>query len=150
MYGELGDDRFGGDGEDAMLGDRGGVVNEYMNANDWPAGFTRALNSAPQETYTGFRAGAYDRRVDLLHDVNGDQFVGGPTAPAMPHNGIAEGGRDRMRGGQGNDNIHAGFGDDLVNADSGGDRRSAATARTCCGAARAATPWSTPQHRTAS
>ncbi|MCX2947152.1 calcium-binding protein [Lentzea sp. NEAU-D7] len=124
MYGELGDDvMFGGDGEDAMLGDRGGVVNEHMNANDVAArGFTVSLNSVPQESYTGFRAGSYDRRADLLHDVNGDQFVGGPAAPAMPHDGIAEGGNDRMRGGQGNDNIHAGFGDDLVNADSGGDR----------------------------
>lgn len=124
MFGELGDDvMFGGDGEDAMLGDRGGVVNEYMNANDVASkGFTVQLNSVPQETYTGFRAGSYDRRVDLLHDVNGDQFVGGPTAPAMPHDGITKGGNDRMRGGQGNDNIHAGFGDDLANADSGGDR----------------------------
>ncbi len=124
MFGELGDDvMFGGDGEDAMLGDRGGVVNEYMNANDVAArGFTVKLNSVPQESYTGFRADSYDRRVDLLHDVNGDQFVGGPAAPAMPHNGIAEGGNDRMRGGQGNDNIHTGFGDDLANADSGGDQ----------------------------
>ncbi|MEV4317067.1 calcium-binding protein [Actinocrispum sp. NPDC049592] len=124
MLGELGNDTmFGNDGEDAILGDRGGVVNEYVNANDVAAkGFTVTLDPPPKETYTGFQAGAYDRRIDLLHDVDGDAWIGGPTAPAMPHNGIAEGGDDRIRGGLGNDNIHAGFGDDMANADSGGDQ----------------------------
>ncbi|HVK20939.1 MAG TPA: calcium-binding protein [Actinokineospora sp.] len=124
MYGELGDDTmFGNDGQDAMLGDRGGVVNEFLNADDVAAdGFTTTLSSVPQETYTGFRAGAYDRRVDLLHDVDGDVFLGGPSAVAMPHNGIAEGGDDRIKGGLGDDNIHAGWGDDLANGDSGGDK----------------------------
>ncbi|MFC7614521.1 calcium-binding protein [Actinokineospora soli] len=123
MYGELGGDvMFGENGEDAMLGDRGGVVNEFLNADDVAAkGFTVTMNSVPQETYTGFEAGAYDRRVDLRHDVDGDAFIGGPTAPAAPHDGIAVGGDDRMRGGPGADNMHAGFGDDLVNGDSGGD-----------------------------
>ncbi|SDJ14585.1 Ca2+-binding protein, RTX toxin-related [Actinokineospora alba] len=123
MYGELGNDTmFGNDGRDAMLGDRGGVVNEFLNADDVAAdSFTISMNSVPQENYTGFRAGAYDRRVDLLHDVDGDVFIGGPSDPAMPHNGIAEGGDDRIRGGLGDDNIHAGFGDDLANGDSGGD-----------------------------
>jgi hypothetical protein len=39
----------------------------------------------------------------------------------MPHNGIEEGGDDRIRGGGGHDTIHTGFGDDLANGDSGGD-----------------------------
>jgi hypothetical protein len=39
----------------------------------------------------------------------------------MPHDGVAEGGNDRMRGGDGNDALHGGHGDDLVNGDSGGD-----------------------------
>ncbi len=124
VLGELGDDTlFGNDGRDALAGDRGGVVNEYLNADDVAArGFTVSLSSVPQESYTGFRAGAYDRRVDLLHDVDGDAFVGGPTAVAMPHDGITAGGNDRIRGGSGDDNIHAGFGDDLANGDSGADQ----------------------------
>lgn len=124
MLGELGNDTmFGNAGEDAMLGDRGGVVNEFLNADDVAArGFTTTLSSVPQESYTGFRAGAYDRRIDLLHDVDGDVFLGSGAGNAMPHNGIAEGGDDRIRGGLGNDNLHAGFGDDLANGDSGGDQ----------------------------
>lgn len=124
MYGELGDDTmYGNDGEDAMVGDRGGVVNQYLNADDVAArSFTVTLSQVPQETYTGFRAGQYDRRVDLRHDVDGDAFVGSPTSAAMPHNGMDEGGIDQIRGGAGNDNIHAGFGDDLANGDSGGDQ----------------------------
>jgi Ca2+-binding RTX toxin-like protein len=123
MFGELGNDTmFGNAGRDAMLGDRGGVVNEFLNADDAAAkGFTVTLSSVPQETYVGFRAGAYDRRVDLLHDVDGDAFIGGPSDPATPHDGITTGGNDRIRGGSDGDNIHAGFGDDLANGDSGGD-----------------------------
>jgi Ca2+-binding RTX toxin-like protein len=124
MLGELGNDTmFGNAGEDAMLGDRGGVVNEFLNADDVAArGFTATLAGVPQESFTGFRAGAYDRRVDLLHDVDGAVFIGSGTANTMPHNGIAEGGDDRIRGGTDGDNIHAGFGDDLANGDSGGDQ----------------------------
>jgi Ca2+-binding RTX toxin-like protein len=124
MYGELGDDTmYGNDGEDAMVGDRGGVVNQYLNADDVAAlSFTVSLSQVPQETYVGFRAGQYDRRVDLRHDVDGEAWIGSPTSPAMPHNGMDEGGNDQMRGGAGNDNIHAGYGDDLANGDSGGDQ----------------------------
>jgi Ca2+-binding RTX toxin-like protein len=124
MYGELGDDAmYGNDGEDAMVGDRGGIVNQFMNADDVAAlSFTDSNSGVPKETYVGFRAGLYDRRVDLEHDVDGDAWIGSPTDPAMPHDGIAEGGRDTMRGGAGNDNIHAGYGDDLANGDSGGDQ----------------------------
>ncbi|WP_433014887.1 calcium-binding protein [Kribbella sp. CA-294648] len=123
LYGELGDDTvFGEAGEDAILGDRGGVVNQYLDTGDAPAQFTSSLNSPPAETYVGLRRGLYDRRVDLEHDVDGDQWIGTSTSPEMPHDGIAVGGRDRLRGGAGADNVHAGFGDDLANGDSGGDQ----------------------------
>jgi len=122
MYGELGEDTmYGNDGEDAMLGDRGGVVDQYLDDGDQPASFTTSLTQPPAETYTGFRRGLYDRRADLKHDVDGDQWIGTSTGPAMPHDGITEGGRDTIRGGNGADNIHAGYGDDLANGDSGGD-----------------------------
>ncbi|MEU6430410.1 hypothetical protein ABZ860_31340 [Microbispora sp. NPDC046973] len=119
MFGELGDDEMdGGDGEDAMLGDRGGVVNERIDAGDAQRlGFTVSLNAPPKETYRGFPAGSYDRRTDLLHDADGDTWV----AAALPHDGFAKGGDDRMRGGPGRDSMHGGAGDDLINGDSGGD-----------------------------
>jgi Ca2+-binding RTX toxin-like protein len=123
MFGELGNDQmFGEAGEDAMLGDRGGVVNQYINPDDSSLGFTQALNSTPKESYTGFPQGAYDRRIDLLHDIDGDQWVGAANSTAMPHPGLNEGGDDRIRGGLDPDNIHAGWGDDLANGDSGGDQ----------------------------
>lgn len=122
LYGELGDDRIDGDaGRDAILGDRGGVVNQLLSAADTPAQVTTSLTSPPAESYTGFRRGAYDRRVDLLHDVDGDQWIGTSTDPAMPHAGLTEGGRDLIRGGTDADNIHGGWGDDVANGDSGGD-----------------------------
>jgi Ca2+-binding RTX toxin-like protein len=122
MYGELGDDTlFGEDGNDAILGDRGGVVDELVNSSDSAKQFTASLNSPPKESYTGFRQGSLDHRVDLLHDINGDSFVGSSTSAPMAHSGLSEGGNDRIRGGNGVDNIHAGFGDDLANGDSGGD-----------------------------
>ncbi|OPG02854.1 hypothetical protein B1L11_41660 [Microbispora sp. GKU 823] len=119
MFGELGDDEMdGGDGEDAMLGDRGGVVDERIDAGDAQRlGFTVSLNAPPKETYRGFPAGSYDRRTDLLHDADGDTWV----AAALPHDGFAKGGDDRMRGGPGRDSMHGGAGDDLINGDSGGD-----------------------------
>jgi Ca2+-binding RTX toxin-like protein len=123
MFGELGDDTmFGGAGEDVMLGDRGGVVNQFLDEGDEPAEFSVTLKQVPQESFTGFRRGLYDRRVDLLHDVDGDQWIGASTDPAMPHDGITTGGRDKIRGGPDADNIHGGYGDDLANGDSGGDR----------------------------
>jgi Ca2+-binding RTX toxin-like protein len=122
LYGELGDDRIDGDsGGDAIVGDRGGIVNQYLSPGDTPALASVTLNSPPKETFTAFPRGAYDRRVDLLHDVDGDQWIGTSTDPAMPHNGMDEGGRDLIRGGSGDDAIHAGFGDDVANGDSGGD-----------------------------
>ncbi len=113
---------FGDAGEDAMVGDRGGVVNQYINPNDSGLQFTRTLNSPPAETFTGFRQGSYDRRVDLLHDIDGDQWVGAANSEAMPHPGLNEGGDDRIRGGLDADNIHAAWGDDLANGDSAGDQ----------------------------
>ncbi|MFC7606470.1 hypothetical protein ACFQVD_40860 [Streptosporangium amethystogenes subsp. fukuiense] len=123
LFGELGDDEMdGGAGEDAMLGDRGGVVNERVDAGDARRlSFTVSLKSPPKESYTGFREGTYDRRADLLHDADGDVWVGAPTDPAMPHDGLTSGGDDTMRGGPGRDSLHAGYGDDLANGDSGGD-----------------------------
>ncbi|AXG12708.1 calcium-binding protein [Intrasporangium calvum] len=122
LYGELGDDRINGDaGEDAILGDRGGVVNQRLSAGDEPMQFTETLQNPPMETFTGFRRGDYDRRADLLHDVDGDQWIGTSTGTPMPHAGLTEGGRDLIRGGPDADTIHAGFGDDVANGDSGGD-----------------------------
>ncbi|NUR70738.1 MAG: calcium-binding protein, partial [Hamadaea sp.] len=113
---------YGEAGEDAIVGDRGGLMNQYLNADDVAAlGFTMTLSSVPQETFTGFRLGAYDRRADLRHDTDGDAWIGSPTDPAMPHNGLTEGGFDLIRGGSGNDDIHGGWGDDVINGDSGGD-----------------------------
>ena len=122
VYGELGDDTlFGDDGNDVVLGDRGGAVDERMNPDDIAKQFVDSTNNPPKETYTGLRQGTLDHRVDLLHDIDGDAFVGTSTAAAMPHPGLTEGGTDRIRGGNGQDNIHAGWGDDLANGDSGGD-----------------------------
>jgi Ca2+-binding RTX toxin-like protein len=128
MYGELGNDTMYGDtGQDAMLGDRGGIVDTYVNGNcvddACPTfqSFTVSQNQPPAVSYTGFVPGTYDRRVDLYHDVNGDQFVGSSTSPKMPHNGVEEGGDDHIRGGGGHDTIHGGFGDDVLQGDSGGD-----------------------------
>jgi Ca2+-binding RTX toxin-like protein len=73
------------------------------------------------ESFTGFQRGDYDRRVDLLHDVDGDQWIGSSTSAPMPHAGLNEGGRDLIRGGPDADTIHAGQGDDVANGDSGGD-----------------------------
>ncbi|MGK5740972.1 hypothetical protein [Micromonospora sp. URMC 103] len=124
VLGELGADTLYGEaGRDAILGDRGGIVNQHLNADDVAAlGFTVTLSSPPQETYTGFRPGDYDRRIDLLHDTDGDAWIGASTSAPMPHSGLTAGGDDRIRGGSGADNIHAGFGDDVANGDSGGDQ----------------------------
>ncbi|PSK65090.1 Bifunctional hemolysin/adenylate cyclase [Micromonospora sp. MH33] len=123
LFGELGaDSLYGEDGRDAILGDRGGVVNQFLNADDVAAlGFTLTLSSVPQESYTGFRAGGYDRRVDLLHDTDGDAWIGSATSAPMPYAGLTAGAADLIRGGAGADNIHGGFGDDVANGDSGGD-----------------------------
>ena len=121
-YGELGDDViFGDDGNDAILGDRGGIVDELMNPSDIAKQSTVTLTNTPKETYVVRLQGTLDHRVDLLHDINGDVFVGASNAAAMPHAGLNEGGNDRIHGGKDQDNIHAGFGDDLANGDSGGD-----------------------------
>ncbi|MEO8555026.1 MAG: calcium-binding protein [Actinomycetota bacterium] len=124
IYGELGNDVLYGDaGEDALLGDRGGVIDRYINASDANTmSFTVSTNSPPKESYTGFATGSYARFVDLRHDTDGNTWIGTSTSAAMPHDGITEGGNDRIRGGMGNDSIHAGYGDDLANGDSGGDQ----------------------------
>jgi Ca2+-binding RTX toxin-like protein len=126
MYGELGDDYLYGDaGEDAILGDRGGIVDTYINGTNADdakfTSYTVSQNQPPAVSYTAFRPGTFDRRVDLFHDINGDAFVGTGATNKMVHNGIDEGGHDHIRGGGGHDSIHAGFGDDEANGDSGGD-----------------------------
>jgi Ca2+-binding RTX toxin-like protein len=119
LYGELGDDAlFGEAGEDALVGDRGGVRDVYENGS---ASVTVSVTQPPAITYTSRRAGSVSRVVDLLHDVQGDAFVGAGAAAKMPYDGIDFGGNDRLRGGTGHDNLHAGKGDDLANGDSGGD-----------------------------
>jgi Ca2+-binding RTX toxin-like protein len=100
MYGELGNDTMFGDaGNDAMLGDRGGVVDELMNPSDIAKQFNDSTSNPPKESFTGFRQGTLDHRIDLLHDIDGDAFVGTSLSAAMPHAGLTEGGIDRMRGG---------------------------------------------------
>lgn len=122
MYGELGDDTmFGGNEDDVMLGDRGGAVIKYLNAGDEPAPFSVTLKQVPQESFTGFRTGSRPAFVDLLHDVDGNAFVGSGTSAPMTRPGLTEGGDDRMRGGADADQLHGGIGTDLMNGDSGGD-----------------------------
>ena len=119
LYGELGADvLLGEDGDDAILGDRGGVQNRY---EDGKRSVVSPLKQPPATTYTSRRPGTVSREADLLHDVNGTDFVGGASSPAMPLDGMAFGGADLIRGGLGNDSIHAGAGDDLANGDTGGD-----------------------------
>ncbi len=120
IYGELGNDLlFGEAGDDAILGDRGGVRDRYETGANTPPLMT--VNQVPKVEYQAFPIGSVTRIVDLLHDVDGDAFVGAGAGARMPHNGLTEGGKDRIRGGADNDAIHAGFGDDLANGDSGGD-----------------------------
>jgi hypothetical protein len=119
LYGELGADTINGnDGEDAILGDRGGVQDRYENGD---RSVTSTLNQPPALTFVSRQPGSVSREADLLHDVNGTDFVGGASSTPMPLDGISYGGADRIRGGDGNDSIHAGAGDDLVNGDTGGD-----------------------------
>jgi Ca2+-binding RTX toxin-like protein len=128
MYGEQGSDSMFGDaGEDAMLGDRGGIVDTYLtgklNGDTALLGgsFTKTTNAPPKVTYHGLVAGTVDRRVDLLHDIDGSAFNAASTAAAMPVDGASYGGDDIMRGGSGRDVMHGGYGDDLMNGDGGGD-----------------------------
>jgi len=119
LYGELGADvLYGDDGEDSILGDRGGVQDRYETG---ARSVTSTLNQPPALTYVSRRTGSVSREADLLHDVNGTDFVGSASSAPMPLDGITFGGADRIRGGDGHDSIHAGAGDDLANGDTGGD-----------------------------
>ena len=119
LYGELGADTLDGeDGEDAVLGDRGGIQNRYETG---ARSTTTTLTMPPALTFVSRRDGSVSREADLLHDVNGTDFVGGASSTPMPLDGIGYGGADRIRGGAGHDSIHAGAGADLANGDSGGD-----------------------------
>ena len=78
VYGELGADiLYGEAGEDAILGDRGGIQNRYETGS---RSISTTLTQPPALTYTSRRAGSVSREADLLHDVNGTDFVGGATA----------------------------------------------------------------------
>ncbi|MCW2753904.1 MAG: hypothetical protein JWQ32_1315 [Marmoricola sp.] len=119
IYGELGADvLYGEGGDDSILGDRGGVQDRYETGS---RSTTSTLTQPPQITYVSRLSDSVSREADLLHDVNGTDFVGNASSAPMPLDGITFGGNDRIRGGDGHDSIHAGAGDDLVNGDSGGD-----------------------------
>ena len=119
VYGELGADfLYGEGGEDAILGDRGGIQDRYEAGT---RSTTTTLTMPPAVSFTSRLNGTVSREVDLLHDVNGTDFVGGASSAAMPLDGVTFGGADRIRGGDGHDSIHAGAGDDLANGDTGGD-----------------------------
>jgi Ca2+-binding RTX toxin-like protein len=119
VYGELGADfLYGEGGEDAILGDRGGIQDRYEAGT---RSTTTSLTMPPAVTLTTRLSGSVSREVDLLHDVNGTDFVGAASSAAMPLDGVTFGGADRIRGGDGHDSIHAGAGDDLANGDTGGD-----------------------------
>ena len=112
---------FGEDGDDAMLGDRGGIVNQLIDTGQ-PAQ-TVSMNAPPAETFVGFRPGTLDRRVDLLHDVDGDTS-GRAARRVSPRrcrpDGMPTAGRTDPRRARARLAARQG-GDDLVNGDSGGD-----------------------------
>ena len=151
MYGELGNDTMFGDaGNDAMLGDRGGVVDELMNPSDIGKQFIDSTNNPPKETFTGFRQGTLDHRVDLLHDIDGDVFVGSSSSAAMPHAGLTEGGNDQHpRWPRQRQHPRSASATTSATATAAATSCSATTAPTSCGAARVATRYSTSRRRTA-
>ncbi len=121
IFGELGADRLYGEaGQDAMLGDRGGVVNRLLDgsAGD-PAPFTISVNPPPAVSYTGFRTGTLDRRVDMRSDPNTQGT--GFSASLLVNPGTTDGGDDFMLGGPDRDSMHGGGGNDIMNGESGGD-----------------------------
>ena len=111
---------FGGDGEDAMLGDRGVITDDRILSNDPDdvRQFTFATKGPAFLTYTAFRPGELHRFVDLKADGDGD--MDGDGNP-IEQPGLTAGGADYMRGGDGHDSMHGGFGDDVANGDSHGD-----------------------------
>jgi hypothetical protein len=120
VIGELGDDTLSGEaGQDTILGDRGGVVGQWIDTTA-EGTFTVSLQGVPAESYTGLRPGTFDRRVDLLSDVEDRAWVDTDAEP-MPYAGELVGGEDRIRGGDDRDLVFGGAGDDLANGDSGGD-----------------------------
>lgn len=120
VVGELGDDELSGDaGQDTILGDRGGIVGAWIDSAA-EGTFSVGLSGVPQDAYTGLPVGSFDRRVDLLSDVEDRAWVDTDAEP-MPYPGLTSGGDDRIRGGDDRDVIHGGAGDDLANGDNGGD-----------------------------
>ena len=125
------DTLFGDEGQDVLLGDRGGIRDRYETGS---RSTTTSLTMPPAVTLTTRLSGSVSREVDLLHDVNGTDLVGGPTSTPMPLDGITYGGADRIRGGDGHDSIHAGASDEST-ATPAVTRSSVTAAPTSCGAA---------------
>lgn len=121
MIGELGDDRmYGQTGEDAMIGDRGGIVNRLINGSPGdPASFTTSIIPPPRVSFTAFRSGTLDRRVDLRRDPNNIGTGFSPVVLARP--GTIDGNADFMLGGPDRDSMHGAAGNDVMNGESGGD-----------------------------
>jgi hypothetical protein len=119
---------WGGAGEDAMVGDRGGVQTRFVEANGSDTGDPLVLThnslgppginlggtaSGPQDAVLfPFVAHPLDRRTSMSHDRDGSVLAQG---------GNAVGGNDIMRGGPGHDSMHGADGNDYMNGDSGGD-----------------------------
>ena len=119
MYGELGADTLdGGDGEDAILGDRGGIRDRL---EDGTRTQTTTLQQVPKVTFTSRQVGTVSREVDLAHEVNGVDFTAAGTTAAMPLPGTTHGGVDTITGGAGDDSLHGGVGGDLINGEEDGD-----------------------------
>jgi len=93
----VGDEMWGDDGEDAMLGDQGVVLSRVLTD---PTQFIE-----PRQPFIDdhiYISGTLFREVALLQ--------------------WATGGNDRMRGGDDGDWMHGGAGDDLMNGNAGNDR----------------------------
>jgi len=111
---------YGQQGEDAMLGDRGGIVDRKLDgsAGD-PAPYNISLTSPPAESFVVFRTGTLDRRVDMRSDPN--SLGTGFSTVLLAKPGTTDGGADIMLGGPDRDSMHGGFGNDVMNGESGGD-----------------------------
>ncbi len=94
----IGDELLGNEGEDAMLGDQGVIVNWVV-----PAGSEQLIE--PNEPF-----------------LDDSIYVDGSLFREVRLEEIAIGGTDRMLGGPNGDWMHGGAGDDLMNGNSGNDR----------------------------
>ena len=119
---------WGGAGEDAMVGDRGGVQTRYVEANGSDANDPLVLthNSLGPP---GINLGGTspDLRTPPSGRSSRIRSTGVPpcrttaTGRCSRQGGNVAGGNDVMRGGPGHDSMHGARGNDLMNGDSGGD-----------------------------